>query len=90
MQLNSKTRLIAFHRVFLSFASALTPSKYDDRVCVCFSVTIPTSWAKFSDDNIRRSQAERAASAKMREEIESCLNKTSNDMWTQVMRSRLD
>ena len=47
-------------------------------------VTIPTSWAKFSDENIRRSQAERAASAKMREEIEACLNKTSNDMWTQV------
>ena len=48
-------------------------------------MTIPTSWAKFSDDNIRRSQAERAASTKMREEIESCLNKTSNDMWTQVI-----
>ena len=41
-------------------------------------------WAKFTDENIRRSQAERAASAKMREEIESCLNQTSNDMWTQV------
>ena len=50
-----------------------------------FSVTIPTSWAQFSDANIRRSQAERAASAKMREEIEACLNKTSNDMWTQVI-----
>jgi len=50
------------------------------------TVTIPTSWAKFSDDNIRRSQAERAASAKMREEIEACLNKTSNDMWTQWNR----
>ena len=49
-----------------------------------FSVTIPTSWAKFSDDNIRRSQAERAASAKMREEIENCLAETSNQMWTQV------
>jgi len=50
------------------------------------TVTIPTSWAKFSDANIRRSQAERAASAKMREEIEACLNKTSNDMWTQWNR----
>lgn len=50
-----------------------------------FRVTIPTSWAKFTDENIRRSQAERAASAKMREEIESCLNQTSNDMWTQVI-----
>lgn len=86
MQLNSKTRLIVFHRVFFNFRfwSSNTFNK------VFLSVTIPTSWAKFSDDNIRRSQAERAASAKMREEIESCLNKTSNDMWTQVMRSRLD
>lgn len=50
------------------------------------TVTIPTSWAKFSDDNIRRSQAERAASAKMREEIESCLAQTSNEMWTQWNR----
>jgi len=50
------------------------------------TVTIPTSWAKFTDENIRRSQAERAASAKMREEIESCLNQTSNDMWTQWNR----
>jgi len=50
------------------------------------TVTIPTSWAQFSDANIRRSQAERAASAKMREEIEACLNKTSNDMWTQWNR----
>merc|ERR1711953_1111962 len=50
------------------------------------TVTIPTSWAKFSDDNIRRSQAERAASAKMREEIENCLSETSNQMWTQWNR----
>ncbi|CAG5090068.1 Oidioi.mRNA.OKI2018_I69.PAR.g12451.t1.cds [Oikopleura dioica] len=50
------------------------------------TVTIPTSWAKFSDDNIRRSQAERAASAKMREEIENCLAETSNQMWTQWNR----
>ena len=55
------------------------------RIETFFSVTIPTSWAQFSDANIRRSQAERAASAKMREEIEACLNKTSNDMWTQVI-----
>ncbi|CAG5107171.1 Oidioi.mRNA.OKI2018_I69.chr1.g3187.t1.cds [Oikopleura dioica] len=48
--------------------------------------TIPSSWAKFSDDNIRRSQAERNSSTRMREEIETCLAETSNQMWSQWNR----
>ncbi|KAG8430179.1 hypothetical protein GDO86_018298, partial [Hymenochirus boettgeri] len=47
------------------------------------TVSIPETWAKFSDDNILRSQSERAASAKLREDAENLLSSTSNDMWGQ-------
>ncbi|XP_066560481.1 tektin-3 isoform X2 [Amia ocellicauda] len=47
------------------------------------SLSIPDSWAKFTDDNILRSQSERAASAKLRDEIEILLSSTSNEMWNQ-------
>lgn len=46
-----------------------------------FSVSVPESWAKFSNDNIQRSQSERAASRQMRNEIESVLNSCANEMW---------
>lgn len=45
------------------------------------SVSVPESWAKFSNDNIQRSQSERAASKQMRNEIESVLNSCANEMW---------
>jgi len=44
---------------------------------------VPDSWAKFTDDNILRSQSERAASAKLREDIENLLVVTANEMWNQ-------
>lgn len=44
---------------------------------------MPDSWAKFTDDNILRSQSERAASAKLRDEIENLLVVTANEMWNQ-------
>ncbi|KAM4663270.1 tektin-3 [Discoglossus pictus] len=47
------------------------------------TISIPESWAKFSDDNILRSQSERAQSAKLREDVENLLNVTSNEMWNQ-------
>lgn len=47
------------------------------------TISVPESWAKFSDDNILRSQSERAASAKLREDVETMLNVTSNEMWSQ-------
>ncbi|KAI8501191.1 regulation of brood size [Branchiostoma belcheri] len=46
------------------------------------TVTVPETWAKFSDNNILRSQSERAASAKLRADIEALLNQCSNEMWT--------
>ncbi|XP_035997981.1 tektin-3 isoform X2 [Fundulus heteroclitus] len=47
------------------------------------AVSLPDSWSKFTDDNILRSQSERAASQKLRDEIEILLNTTSNEMWNQ-------
>ncbi|XP_072229462.1 tektin-3 [Leuresthes tenuis] len=47
------------------------------------SVSLPDSWSKFTDDNILLSQSERAASHKLRDEIEILLNSTSNEMWNQ-------
>ncbi|XP_015226431.1 PREDICTED: tektin-3 [Cyprinodon variegatus] len=48
-----------------------------------YSVSLPDSWSKFTDDNILRSQSERAASNKLRDEIEILLSTTSNEMWNQ-------
>ncbi|CAB1338359.1 unnamed protein product [Coregonus sp. 'balchen'] len=45
------------------------------------SLSLPNSWSKFTDDNILHSQSERAASHKLRDEIEILLNATSNEMW---------
>ncbi|KAF3704206.1 Tektin-3 [Channa argus] len=47
------------------------------------SLSLPDSWSKFTDDNILRSQSERASSQKLRDEIEILLNTTSNEMWNQ-------
>ncbi|XP_028824665.1 tektin-3-like [Denticeps clupeoides] len=47
------------------------------------SISLPDSWSKFTDDNILRSQSERVASHKLRDEIEILLNTTSNQMWNQ-------
>lgn len=41
------------------------------------------SWAKFTDDNVLRSQSERAASAKLREDTENLLIVIANEMWNQ-------
>ncbi|KAL5018177.1 hypothetical protein ScPMuIL_003899 [Solemya velum] len=47
------------------------------------TLSVPETWAKFSNDNIQRSQSERAASKQMRNEIESVLNSCANEMWQQ-------
>uniref|UniRef100_A0A8B9BIQ4 Tektin n=1 Tax=Anser brachyrhynchus TaxID=132585 RepID=A0A8B9BIQ4_9AVES len=47
------------------------------------TISVPDSWAKFTDNNILRSQSERAASAKLRDEIENLLVVTANEMWNQ-------
>eukprot|EP00745_Piridium_sociabile_P043626 TRINITY_DN89474_c0_g1_i3.p1 TRINITY_DN89474_c0_g1~~TRINITY_DN89474_c0_g1_i3.p1 ORF type:complete len:356 (+),score=121.29 TRINITY_DN89474_c0_g1_i3:97-1068(+) len=47
------------------------------------TVSVPETWARFSNDNVQRSQSERAASKQMRNEIESVLNACANEMWNQ-------
>ncbi|XP_068162073.1 tektin-3 [Antennarius striatus] len=47
------------------------------------SRSLPDSWSKFTDENILHSQSQRAASHKLRDEIEILLNTTSNEMWNQ-------
>ncbi|NXL45553.1 TEKT3 protein, partial [Podilymbus podiceps] len=47
------------------------------------TISVPESWAKFTDSNILRSQSERAASAKLRDNIENLLAVTANEMWHQ-------
>ena len=44
-------------------------------------ITIPESWARYTQENIARSQKERAASERLRGEIDSCLRACANDMW---------
>lgn len=50
---------------------------------------MPESWAKFTDDNILRSQSERAASTKLRDDIQNLLVVTANEMWNQFNKVNL-
>nr|XP_025976327.1 tektin-3 [Dromaius novaehollandiae] len=50
------------------------------------TISVPESWAKFTDDNILRSQSERAASSKLRGDIENLLVVTANEIWNQFNR----
>ncbi|XP_072339265.1 tektin-3 [Scyliorhinus torazame] len=47
------------------------------------TISVPESWAKYTDNNILRSQSERAASTQLRYDIENLLNSTSSEMWNQ-------
>lgn len=47
------------------------------------TASVPETWAKFSNDNIQRSQSERAASKDMRNRIEQLLNKCATAMINQ-------
>ncbi|KAM9006143.1 tektin-3 isoform X2 [Sarcophilus harrisii] len=47
------------------------------------TISVPESWAKFTDDNILHSHSERAASSKLRNDIENLMGVTANEMWNQ-------
>ncbi|XP_033097486.1 tektin-3-like [Anneissia japonica] len=47
------------------------------------TVSLPESWAKFTSDNILRSQRERNNSTHLRGEADNTMQETSNNMWTQ-------
>lgn len=47
------------------------------------TVSVPETWAEFTDGNIRRSQAERANSRNMRNDIQNMLNHVNDQLWKQ-------
>ncbi|XP_001505552.2 tektin-5 [Ornithorhynchus anatinus] len=53
------------------------------------TVSVPETWAKFSDDNIRHSQNMRANCIKLREEAENLLETTSDQMWKQFTATNM-
>ncbi|MEJ1273079.1 tektin 3 [Cricetulus griseus] len=63
--------------------------RYLDKAIAQLAVSVPESWAKFTDDNILRSQSERAASRKLRDDTENLLVVTANEMWNQFNKVNL-
>ncbi|CAE1329544.1 TEKT3 [Acanthosepion pharaonis] len=47
------------------------------------TLSVPETWCMFTNNNIKRSQAERATSKHLRNEIDTVLNTCCNDMWHQ-------
>lgn len=45
-------------------------------------ISVPETWVRFTQENIKRSQRERAASEKLRGDIDSLLRFVANEMWT--------
>ncbi|KAM4673798.1 tektin-3 [Amazona ochrocephala] len=58
-------------------------SYYRGVECVDATITVPETWAKFTDTNIFCSQNDWAASAKLRDNIETLLAVTAEEMWSQ-------
>ena len=48
-----------------------------------YSISIPYTWLKFTQENIARSQREREISEKLRGEIDAALRAFANAMWSQ-------
>ncbi|XP_012503062.1 PREDICTED: tektin-5 [Propithecus coquereli] len=53
------------------------------------TVSVPETWAKFSNDNIRHSQNMRANSIRLREEAEHLFETLSDQMWKQFTDTNL-
>ncbi|KAM6320381.1 TEKT5 protein, partial [Podargus strigoides] len=53
------------------------------------TVSVPATWAKFTEDNIKCSQHARANSVKLRQDAEATLEGTSNESWNQFMSTNL-
>lgn len=75
------TMLKAF-RVYTSQAGLYFKSTGSSVFCIC-RITIPDSWVRYTQENIARSQKERAASERLRGEIDSTLRACANEMWNQ-------
>ncbi|KAM6155921.1 tektin-5 [Rhynchocyon petersi] len=53
------------------------------------TISVPKTWAKFSNDNINHSQIMRANSIRLREEAEHLLETLSDQMWKQFTNTNL-
>ncbi|NXT73535.1 TEKT5 protein, partial [Zapornia atra] len=53
------------------------------------TVSVPTTWAKFSEDNVRYSQHSRANSARLRADAEVTLERTSEEMWNRFITTNV-
>lgn len=53
------------------------------------TISVPETWTKFSNDNIRHSQNMRANSIRLREEAESLFETLSDQMWEQFTNTNL-
>ncbi|NWX40563.1 TEKT5 protein, partial [Steatornis caripensis] len=53
------------------------------------TVSVPATWAKFSEDNIRCSQHARANSVKLREDAEAGLESIAREMWNHFTSTSL-
>lgn len=51
------------------------------RVLTSCRLTVPESWARYTQENIARSQKERAASERLRGIIDSTMRNCANEMW---------
>lgn len=79
--MNSGKEIVSFDSALSSLSGSL--------LFFFFRVSVPESWAKFTDDNILRSQSERAASVKLRDDIQNLLVVTANEMWNQFNKVNL-
>lgn len=50
---------------------------------ICNTVSVPESWSRYSQDNLIRSQKERANSEKLRGDMDACLRYCATSMWNQ-------
>ena len=45
-------------------------------------MSVPATWAEFTNRNIQQSQSERSGSQRIRQDVDSLLAATHQDMWT--------
>lgn len=57
--------------------------------CASCRISVPETWAKFSNDNIRHSQNMRANSIRLQEEAKNLFETLSDQMWKQFTNTNL-
>ncbi|KAB0400067.1 hypothetical protein E2I00_002398, partial [Balaenoptera physalus] len=63
--------------------------KLAQRIDIQMRVSVPETWAKFSNDNIRHSQNMRANSVRLREEAQNLFDVLLDQMWKQFTNTNL-